>query len=495
MANVGASLGAGSGLALDELLSRLVTAEAQPLVALKAKEAAGTAKISAYGQFSAALTAFNDALKALTSSKFGAPKVASSDSTIGTIVAADGTKPQTVELEVKALAKAAKVSSAAIKATDGTTATATSVIGAGTLTFKFGNFGTPDAPTAFTADPDQSDFVVTIDPAKNTLADIRDAINAADGPVTASLVNDGGGARLVYTSKETGKNTNFSITATDSSPVTPPAAGLAQLSFNPDAPGSANQSVKGANAAFTLDGVSIDSKTNSNTTAIDGLTINLAKIGTTTLSVTADSSSAKTALQAVATKYNALLTLSKTITLSVPQDAGSSDTRTDGPLSGDSTIRTIMNEVKNQIATPLAGADAPYNSFASIGLGFAKDFTLTLDETVYNKAISDDAASVKKLFTPSAYGANSVSLAKRISDRLDQYVADDGVIDNRTDGLAATNKSLQKQQANLQLRVAAIEARYRAQFTALDTMLTSLGSTSSFLSQQLDALASLRQSK
>jgi flagellar hook-associated protein 2 len=93
----------------------------------------------------------------------------------------------------------------------------------------------------------------------------------------------------------------------------------------------------------------------------------------------------------------------------------------------------------------------------------------------------------------------SVTFGRGFADQLNTYVSGlldgDGLIAARTDGINASIKGLDRRQEALQARLDQIEKRYRAQFTALDTMLSSMNKTSSFLTQQLDSLKALQSSK
>ena len=82
----------------------------------------------------------------------------------------------------------------------------------------------------------------------------------------------------------------------------------------------------------------------------------------------------------------------------------------------------------------------------------------------------------------------STGYAYQISEYLDTVLRDDGSLKTRTAGIDSSIKSLDKRQEQLEARLAQTEKRYRAQFSALDTMLSSMNSTSSFLTQQLASL-------
>lgn len=69
------------------------------------------------------------------------------------------------------------------------------------------------------------------------------------------------------------------------------------------------------------------------------------------------------------------------------------------------------------------------------------------------------------------------------------YLSSSGTIAARTKGLNASVTSIADQRAAFASRLTDIEARYRAQYTALDTTIASLNSTSTFLTQQLAAIS------
>jgi len=500
VASVGAALGVGSGADLTTLLNNLMTSEKIPLVSLQKKEAAEQTKITAYGSLSAALSAFRDAYAAVDESKFNTAKATSSDATVATVNGKIGASSGNLSLTVNNLATESKVASARVLDWDGVNATADSTVGTGSLTFTFGK--ATKTPPGFEADAEKESFTIDIGSDQNTLAGIRDAVNAKSSGVTAAIVNDGSGARLVFSSTKTGEQSNFKIDTAG------PAGGgggpgLAQFAYDPAQPGASSTSPSqltfGVNASLTLDGMSISSPGNILTDTIDGLTITLLKGGvtagvtaSTTINVSQDNAGAKTAVTTLATAYNTLLAATKKLALSVPQDAGSKDARTDGPLSGDATIRSLMNQIKSAITAPVAGATAPYTSLGAVGMEFLKDGTLKLNETRFDAAMAADRTAVTKLFTKEPSGEGSQGITASIAALVSPMVADGGQVKSRIDSLTTVTKQLQAQQTSVSARLVQIEARYRAQFTALDSMLTSMNSTSAFLTKQLDSLSSLR---
>jgi flagellar hook-associated protein 2 len=108
-------------------------------------------------------------------------------------------------------------------------------------------------------------------------------------------------------------------------------------------------------------------------------------------------------------------------------------------------------------------------------------------------AAGDHAEGLRVDINGGALGSRgNITFSRGYADQLNRLVGDfltsDGMLASRTDGLNASIKDLDKRQDDFNDRLAAVEARYRAQFTALDTMLSSLNQTSAYMSQQLSAL-------
>ena len=85
----------------------------------------------------------------------------------------------------------------------------------------------------------------------------------------------------------------------------------------------------------------------------------------------------------------------------------------------------------------------------------------------------------------------SQGYATLLSNWSISILASDGILTSRTDGIGRTITDIGKRRTELETRLIGIEKRYRAQFTALDAMLASMNTTSTYLTQQLDQLAKL----
>lgn len=76
-------------------------------------------------------------------------------------------------------------------------------------------------------------------------------------------------------------------------------------------------------------------------------------------------------------------------------------------------------------------------------------------------------------------------IAARLTDFVGQLIGTGDVVGSRTRGLEARIDAIADQRIQLERRLAAIEQRYRAQFIAMDKLVSQLQNTSSFLTQQL----------
>jgi flagellar hook-associated protein 2 len=94
---------------------------------------------------------------------------------------------------------------------------------------------------------------------------------------------------------------------------------------------------------------------------------------------------------------------------------------------------------------------------------------------------------------PAARGTVTFSqgYAFQLGKLIDGYLGSSGLISARTDGINSSIKDIGKSREAMNTRLAAVEKRYRAQFTALDSMISSMNQTSAYLSQQLAQISNM----
>jgi flagellar hook-associated protein 2 len=458
------------------IVSQLMATEQGPMSKLVASEAKDQAKISAFGTIKSALGAFQTAASTLNmSSTFNAVTPSVADSSCYTASLNGVAVAGTYNVEVKALADAQKL----VSKSWGSTAT---VVGEGTLKLSLGKYDSTTTPPTFLQKDGTSTVSITIDPSNHTLAGIRDAINAANAGVSASIVNDGTGSRLSVTPNASGTANQIKLDVTPSSD--PALAGLSSLVYDGVATTGLEQKVAAADAHLVVDGVDIYKPSNTVTDAVQGMTLNLLKTtsGVDKLSLKPDTGKIGKAMDDFVSTYNAVQKQLATLTA---YDAG---TQKGSVLTGDATANTIGNKLRSLITSSVSGGIAGLSSLTDIGIGFQTDGTLAVDTAKRDKILADPTLDIKKLFVKSS--DTTVGIAWKVNDGVSKMIlGSGGTINQQLDSLKSDVTSIGKQKADETSRLAAVEARYTKQFAALDTLIAGMNSTQQFLTQQLASLS------
>jgi len=438
------SLGIGTGVDLQGMLKSIMSAERAPITALDTKITAANSKISVFGTLKSKLDTLQSAAETLQfPSRLSAVTAESSDSSVLGSSAAFTATPGSYQAVVTQLAKAQKNVSTGY----GTSTT----FGPGNLDFTVG--GTPAASITFEAGM--------------TLEQVSTRINGAKIGVTATLINTSdGNQRMVLTSDKSGASNGFSLEATSLLPAT---SGIGLTTFD----GGYAQVAQ--DAKMTLDGLEISSSTNTFASSVSGLTLTAVKEGTSTITVKNDESKITSAVQAFVDAYNAVTTTIKT------NSTYNAATKTAQAFSGEASIRSVQNGLSDtRTLIPPELSTGNITKLSDLGISVQQTGLLTLDKAKLTAAIGTSASAVTNAL--SAYGK---SFSEKIAGMLDSG----GVFTNRVSSLNSSVTRFKDNQANLEVRVALVEKRYRAQFTALDKLVSSMQSTSSYLTQQLASLA------
>lgn len=256
----------------------------------------------------------------------------------------------------------------------------------------------------FTQDGSQSSGTVTLNASDQSLQGVRDAINKAGIGVTASIVSDGSSTpyHLVLTSTKTGETSSMkiSVAASDGGSVD---AGLASLlTYDPAGTQALTQTSAAQSTKLTVNGIAVTSASNSVTGAIQGVTLAIGKVGSTSVVVAKDTTSVKSAVTAFVKAYNDLNTTIKGLT---SYDAA---TKAGGALLGDSGVLAIQTRLRQQLGTAVEGLGGSLTTMSQVGISFQKDGSLALDSSKLNAAITNNFADIAGLF--SAIGTASDSL-------------------------------------------------------------------------------------
>jgi len=472
------SIGIGSGLDIESVITQLVAVERAPVTKLQTEATSLQTKLSTYGKLQSGMAALRDAASALTRpSTWNATVGASSDTTSVAVTTGASTLPGSYSIEVQRLA------SVQSNAT-GVYASADALVGEGTLHIELGTWGA--GQTSFTPKAGATAVDITVGPPAESLAQLRDKINASNSGVVASVLTDASGARLVLRSAATGEANGFRVGVSDNDGNNVDGIGLSALAFDPSAGIlTMAQALAAANAAASLNGLPIASESNTLSNVLDGMTLTLGKVTTAPVLVEAkpDKESIRKALDGFVTAYN---DLNKLVAEQTKYDAAS---KTAGVLQGDSAAVSIRSQMRSLLGSS-SGASAMFTRLAEVGFDVQTDGSIKLDETKLANGLAN-LGEMKKLFSNSDLltPANN-GIATQLRAMADQVLGIEGSISTRTEGLRKRIDLNQDRQELLEDRIAMMEKRLRAQYTALDRQMASLNSLSNYVTQQLSVLNS-----
>lgn len=466
------SLGIGSGIDLNSLVDGLVNAErATAEGPLNRNQFRAETRLSALGSLKSAVGRLATALEGLAGFQVQRKATSSDDSVVTATVTADA-EPGSYTIDVQQLATAQSLASSALAPFAGMD----EIVGEGSLTLTVGD----------------ETVVIDIADGANTLTDVRDAINASDADVQAVVVNNGSGYRLLLTSNVTGTAGAMTLTVGGSLDGRLASADM-------------DETVAAQDASFRINGLEIVASSNELDDVLPGVTLELrgdSEGGATTLTVAPDKDALRSKLEALVVAYNGLVdNMSASGQRSV--DGGAA-----GPLVGDAALRTIQTRLggafsetidltlasgggatdgANDGATGGAQGSAPvvgdFSNLVSIGLQTDVNGKARLDVEKLTAALEQDEDGVASLVSAFAAG---------FGETLTAFSGADGILSSRTTQLDAELRRIRRQRDVLEQRMDQVESRLRAQFAALDTLVSQFQSTSAYLAQQLTSLASLQ---
>ena len=506
------SVGIGSGLDVESIVTQMIALEKQPIKTLEAKAEVISSKISTYGEIKSLVDDLNSAVRDLTlDSGFGSVKINSSNSTAVSATMTGLAAQGSYNIAVQQLAQSQ--TSATLKL-DGTKALGVN----GTISFSFGNPGNTSAtPTTFSISLASTDKLV----------DVAAKINgdsALSKSVVASVITDSSGQQqLMIRSRETGLDNQFTVSlaardldaagqaqfdadvaawnqwtawsawnglsAADkaataepakdllgSSPVAPEVSSLVKLSG-----ATGLQTTQSAqNAKMSLNGVAIESNTNAFKEVVPGLTINVTEAGKTSLlNVTQDKDATQEKIQKFVDAYNAVNDL---LSSSTKYD---SESDVAGILQGDSSTVSLQNSLRMLTQGIVGNVTGAFSRLSDIGIQMAQGGKLSINATKMATAL-EDMDSVKSLFSAKSDAlGNGGGIAVNFKTLTDGLLAWEGALNTKTDSLEEQLKRNKSEVERVETRAETVEARLRKQYSALDVKMASLSSLSSYVEQMV----------
>lgn len=469
------SAGIGSGLDVETIVSKLVALEKQPLNKLQTVASSIQSKISLFSQVKSLMSTLADAATRLTQNSAWSAMSATSSNTGAVQVSVSGAASATsFSVGVAQLARAQSVATAALGATN-------APLGGGTLSIQLGGWtGTDGASPVFNAGAAAA-VSVQID-AADTLSAIATKINAAKSGLTATVLRDANGERLLLRSDATGKDSGFRIQVAEDGG----APGLSRLSFDPEgAPGvgianAAAVPQYGQNAKANINGIAVESATNTFTDTIPGLTFTASQVtgAPVEVAVSADTAGMKKAIQDFVTAYNSVNDL---LSASTKYDEASKKA---GLLQADSTSVGLQNSLRAVMGTAAAGAGV-FERLSDIGIDIKRGGKLEVAEAKLDAALRNPGAMQSMFAANSGAASDSNGLAVKVKAFTARILSFDGLLENKATALGASKKRNSVDQDRVNDRAAIVEKRLRAQYTALDAKMGSLTALNNYIGQQV----------
>lgn len=475
------SVGIGSGLDVEKIVTQMVELEKKPIETLKVKSEFIDSKISVQGQIRSMVTELNDAVLDLSLDRtWNTVKVAASNTKASATVTGQASAG-TYNLNVLGLAQSqtAVSSSFAAKSTMGSS---------GELTFTVGNSGNTAAELK----------TVTVKILSgDTLEQVASKISGSGAGILASVVTAADGSQqLMLRARESGKDAMFEVKVSGAAAGSNLEAlgGQNAVAMKDATPGSSvptgqtgfflTQSAQ--NATMTLNGVLVESNTNAFASVVPGLTISVSEEGSSLLTVTQDKDAVKTKIQKFVDAYNSLNQL-LTESTKYDKDAG-----TAGVFQGDSSIVSMQNAFRLLTQMTVSGSGA-FKRLSDIGIQMGNSFTgsaktageLVLDTSKLDTALND-MDSLKALFaTKNDNSGQGGGVAVRFKSFTAGLMDLEGVLNTKEASLDKEKDRNAEEQTKVEKRATTLEARLRAQYTALDVKMASLSSLSSYVEQMV----------
>lgn len=400
------ALGSGSGVDTHALTESLVNLSQQvQSQKLTSQKTTLETQISDYGLLRSSLSKFQASAAALGSADTFNAKAVSIPNTTQLSITALNSKAVAGDysLQVQQVAQAQSLASTA------SYASLNDSIGKGTLTIRLGAWGGGEAGLdQFTVNSSKTGGTIVIDETNNTLSGLRDAINAAKLGVTASIVNDGNGFRLMLNAASGEKN-EIEISVSEDAG----APGLAAFNFN-ETSKSLTQQQEGRDAKISINGLLVSRDTNHITDVIDGLEFDVFSANlneAVSISISADKSLAEQTVRDFVEAYNTLIAeVDKLIGFDKELDAN-------GSLKSDPLAKNLLQVLRNTLASPVSGSTDLHGTLGAIGIRTKTDGTLQIIEeegnTSFRAVFDNNYDAVKNLFIPRASSNNaSVEVSK-----------------------------------------------------------------------------------
>ena len=306
----------------------------------------------------------------------------------------------------------------------------------------------------------------------DTVTGVIKRINDSAAGVTASYdtVND----RFVLANKTTG---DIGIALEDVSGNFLAATGL-----------SGGALTRGQNLLYTVDGggqlISQSNTITEASSSITGLSVTALAVGTTSINVSSDTSTIKTAINDFLTEYNKVQSIIDTQTASTTDSKGKV---TAGILANSGDAEDVATRLRRMVTGEVAGLTAVLNQLEDLGIiSNGTDNSIKVDdETKLDNAIANNLTTVKNLFADTTNG-----LAAKLTKFLDDTIGDEGSLVTRQANITKQSAAIDVQIADLERIVLANRDRMTQSFIAMETAQAQINQQLQYLQNQFGSSSS-----
>lgn len=465
--SIAKTLGTGSGIDISSLVTSLVSAQfSAKTKQIETRNDALSAQISSVAELKSGMTQFSSALASLVKGGSLATQATSSNTAVVKATAIGG-KP------VTSLSNAVEVQQLASGQVTATEPLATGiplgVAATGTTSIRI-QFYTPDADGVLQADARVTDIAFASD-AETTPSAIAAKINATpNSGLTASIVTDRGGERLVLKSA-TGIDQTFTISAQGSTAF----VDAMQVSRT-----DAKIRSTAGDALLSVDGVAVSRSSNSIADLIPGVRLDLQSAAPgvrVALGATPATSALTQAVSDVVTTYNELYKLVQAATDPI-----------NGKLARDPAAQDMKRQLRNLTLIDLTGAtDGSPRTLSELGVTTNRDGSLSVDSKRLASVVASNPAAVEAMFTDRGVRSTKDGLASALN-------AVSATVTSFAFGLGAAQTRYSKAQSALTAEKTKLTdaqdkatTRLTQQYATMDSRVAAYKATQSMLTNQIAA--------
>lgn len=306
----------------------------------------------------------------------------------------------------------------------------------------------------------------------DTVSAVLKRINDSAAGVTASYdtVND----RFVLANKVTG---DIGIALEDVSGNFLAASGL-----------TGGALTRGQNLLYSVDGggqlVSQSNTITEGSSSIAGLAVTATAVGTTTITVSSDTSTIKTAINDFITEYNKVQSIIDSQTASTTDAKGKV---TAGILANAGDADDIATRLRRAVTGEVAGLTAVLNQLEDLGIiSNGTDNSIKVsDETKFDAALANSLTTVKNVFADPTNG-----LATKLTTLLENIIGASGSLVARQENLSKQSAAIDVQVADLERIVLANRDRMMQSFVAMETAQAQINQQMQYLQNQFGGSSS-----